>query len=381
MSRSGSLKIVTVMPLGDQTGGAEILLLDLLDHSRMNGVSWTVVYLRDGPLLERTRALGHSVHLIPAGRFRQPHLQLRAAWTIARLVRREQAHLVLGWMSAAQAVAGLAAVLARVPSIWFQWGLPTTHWLDRLATMTQSRGILTCSRAAAEAQAQLRPRRPIGVVYPGIDLQRFDPDQLPDPVETRRRLGLPLGVPLIGIVGRLQRWKGMHVLVQAMASVRKRHPTVRCLIVGGVHALEPDYPDVLARLIADLGLEETVQLAGLQRNVPEWMQAMDVVVHASDREPFGLVVIEAMALGKPVVAGDSGGPTEVITQGVDGLLTPYGDAEALAAALLRYLDQPDFRDRAGRAARIRAADFSVQQYVNQFFDEVQRLVPELRCSG
>lgn len=380
MTGSDKLRILVVMPLGDQTGGAEILLLQLLQQGHATGVHWTVVYLRDGPLLEQTRALGLSVHLVPAGRFRQPHRQLRAAWTIAELARRQRAHLVLGWMSAAQLVAGPAAALARLPSIWFQWGLPTTDWLDRLATMTPSRGVLTCSRAAALAQAALRPRRPVGVVYPGIDLRCFDPERLPTPVEVRRHLGLPVDVPLIGMVGRLQRWKGMHVLIQAMSEVRQRYPAAQCLIVGGVHALEPDYPRVLEELIANSGLRDTVQLVGFQRDVPEWMQAMDVVVHASDREPFGLVVIEAMALGKPVVAGGEGGPREVITHGVDGLLTPYGDVDALAAALLRYLDEPDFRRRAAEAARTRAAEFSVRRYAEQFLQEVHRLAPELRNS-
>ena len=85
---------------------------------------------------------------------------------------------------------------------------------------------------------------------------------------------------------------------------------------------------------------------------------MDIIVHASDREPFGIVVIEAMALGKPVVAGAAGGPAEVITPGVDGLLAPFGDAPALAQALLRYLDDPALAARCAQGAALRARDFS-----------------------
>ena len=124
----------------------------------------------------------------------------------------------------------------------------------------------------------------------------------------------------------------MHVLVEAMPAILEAHPDAHCVLVGGDHAQEPDYPAFLRERIDGLSLTEKVTLTGLQSNVPKWMQAMDVIVHASDQEPFGIVVIEAMALGKPVVAGNAAGPTEVITEGVNGLLTPYGDAAALLHA-------------------------------------------------
>jgi len=100
---------------------------------------------------------------------------------------------------------------------------------------------------------------------------------------------------------------------------------------------------------------------------------MDVVVHASDREPFGIVVVEAMALGKPVVAGAEGGPREIITEGVDGLLAPYEDAEALARQILRYLDDPAFARRMGEAARRRARDFSPEAFVRRMISVLRQV--------
>ena len=101
---------------------------------------------------------------------------------------------------------------------------------------------------------------------------------------------------------------------------------------------------------------------------------MDVIVHASDREPFGIVIVEAMALGKPVIAGDAAGPTEIITDGVDGFLSPYGDAAALGCALRRLLDDPALAQRLGAAARLRAQDFSTQNYARNFVGAVQGLL-------
>jgi glycosyltransferase involved in cell wall biosynthesis len=109
-----------------------------------------------------------------------------------------------------------------------------------------------------------------------------------------------------------------------------------------------------------------VLLVGAQPNPEEWMQAMDVFCHTSENEPFGMVVIEAMALGKPVIASAEGGPTEVITPGLDGLLSPYGDRQALAVAILRVLDDDDLRRTVGRAAVQRAADFTVDRFACHF---------------
>ena len=98
----------------------------------------------------------------------------------------------------------------------------------------------------------------------------------------------------------------MHVFIDAMAQVHQVRPEARAVIVGGPHETEPRYADELRARVLALGLDGVLSFAGFRSNAAEWMQAMDVFVHASDREPFGIVVIEAMALGKPVIAGDCG---------------------------------------------------------------------------
>ena len=356
------LRVTVVMPLGTALGGGELMLRQLLTHGRGQGVEWTVVFLRDGPMVEEARALGHTVRLVNAGRFRNIAARVRAIFAIAHIARESRADLVLGWMVAGQLTAGAAAMIAGIPSVWFQVGTPRPDWLDRIATLLPARGVLVLSRAAAAAQARVWPRRKQWLVYPGADLSAFDPARLPSPASERARLGLPVTGPLIGMVGRLQRWKGMHVFVSAMARVHQSRSDVRAVIVGAPHETEPEYAIELQRQVGALGLDRVVTLAGFQSNVPDWMQAMDVIVHASDREPFGIVVIEAMALGKPVIAGSGGGPAEIITDGVNGLLAQYGDAGSLANAILRYLDDHALAARTGAAARIRAAAFDDRTY-------------------
>jgi glycosyltransferase involved in cell wall biosynthesis len=164
------------------------------------------------------------------------------------------------------------------------------------------------------------------------------------------------------------------VLVEAMPRILARQPEARAVIVGGTHALEPDYPAALESQIAALSVEDRVLLVGFQTDIPAWMHAMDVIVHASDFEPFGIVIIEAMALGKPVIAGDAGGPREIVNEGRQGLLVPFGDADALHAAVLRYLEHPAKAAAVGRAARARAQRFGTDRYAQEFVDAVKTYV-------
>lgn len=366
-----------MMPLGEQRGGGEQLLYELLREGRDAGDDWLVLFQEDGPLVDATRALGVDVRVIRSGRLRQAHLFAAAVIRMSSIARGEGVDVIFGWMWKAHLYGGPAAMLANVPAMWFQHEDPDDATLaKRMTNLVPARGVVTVSRAAQEAQAKSRPRRPALLVYPGVSLERFDPSSLPTPHEARSALGLPPEGVVIGIVGRLQRWKGIHVLVNAMPRVLHEHPDAYCVVVGGPHALEPSYPRFLEERILELGLGDRCVLAGQQRNVPEWMQAMDVVVHASDNEPFGMVVVEAMALGKPVVASDSGGPTEIITHGTNGLLAPYGDDDALASAILRYLGDSAFATSIGREARTRAADFSTGRYA-------QNLIAAIRdvCAG
>lgn len=368
------LRVLVVMPLGAALGGGEEMLRQLLRCGRGQGVTWIVAFLRDGPLVSEARGMGIECHVVPAGRFRQVRRRVAAVRALAKLARTSAADLCFGWMVAGQAMAGPAALLARVPCAWYQVGTPRPDWLDRYANLWPARGVVTLSRDGAAAQSRLRPRRKVRLVHPGAALDGATSALAIPPAVMRERLGLPVKGPLVGIVARLQRWKGVHVFLDAVAQLQGMHAGLHAVVVGGAHETEPGYEAELHQQAAALGLSNTVIFAGFQSNAVEWMQAMDVVVHASDREPFGIVVIEAMALGKPVVAGAEGGPAEIIGDEANGLLAPYGDAAALARAIARVLDDPVFAARVGAAARLRAAEFSDTAYARNVIVAMRSLV-------
>jgi len=368
------LRIAVIMPLAEQRGGGELMFWQLMEYGRHSSIEWVAVFLQDGPMVQAVRDLGVTVEVVEAGRMREGLRFLKAVQRIAEIIRQHRIDFVLGWMGTGHLYGGLAALKAGVPAMWYQLGIPAPpDKLDRIAVCIPAFGVLACSEAGAKAQRDLAPKIPVRVVYPGVELDRFIGGNLESPTVLRRKLGLPLSGPLIGIVGRLQRWKGMHVLAEAMPEILKTRPDAHCVIVGGEHAFEPDYPAFLNSRIQELGVAEHITLTGLQKNIPEWMQAMDIVVHASDREPFGIVIIEGMALGKPVIAGDAAGPTEIITHGINGLLSPYGDAPSLARNVLRLLAEPEFASKLGNAAAERAPFFSVQQYSRNIMSALREL--------
>lgn len=166
----------------------------------------------------------------------------------------------------------------------------------------------------------------------------------------RERHGLGPTEVVAGVFGRITPWKGQRELLEALATITGECPALRLLVVGDDsdthgHA----YLDEIRRLAAGPQLAGRVIMAGYQADAPGYYAAVDMVVHCSiEPEPFGRVVIEGMAAGKPVVAMAEGGPPEIITHGADGLLVVPRDRAALAAAIERLAMDPDLRRQLGQ---------------------------------
>jgi glycosyltransferase involved in cell wall biosynthesis len=169
---------------------------------------------------------------------------------------------------------------------------------------------------------------------------------------------------MVVAVGHLKPWKGQRQVLDALLRLPARtRERIMVLFAGTASPLEADYRAELEQVIASGGLAGSVRLLGARDDVPDLMRAADVVLHSSIApEPFGLVVVEAMALGVPVVASPLGGPAEIVTPGT-GLLVDPRDVEALASALGRMADDAAFRASLAAAGRVRAEDFAVERTV------------------
>ncbi len=175
--------------------------------------------------------------------------------------------------------------------------------------------------------------------------------------EARRSLGLDPGIDVIGIVGRVVPWKGTREFIAAMLLVAAKRPAARFLIVGDSSESPPEFVQSLHEQIAVAGLTERFLFIPHLADPGVAYRACSVLVHASiEPEPFGMVIIEAMVEGTPVVAANFGGPAEIIDDGVSGILVEPRDAAALSGAVLGLLEKPERAERIVAEARRRVEE-------------------------
>jgi glycosyltransferase involved in cell wall biosynthesis len=200
----------------------------------------------------------------------------------------------------------------------------------------------------------------IVVIRNGVDLTCFR--ELPQPDRVRRELGLAAGVPLVAVVSRLTRMKGLEQFLEAAAVVNRRSIDARFLVVGETPPHDPEYLDELKRMAARLGIGDRVIFTGLRSDIPALLAGVDVAVMPSLNEALSNALLESMAAGAPVVATRVGGTPEALADGETGLLVPPDDIASLAGAVMRLLESPALAMRLGRAARQSIADrFSVER--------------------
>lgn len=201
----------------------------------------------------------------------------------------------------------------------------------------------------------------VHTILNGIDVSRWEPSSI-DGSAVRREFGIPADAPVLASVSRLFVHKGTAELLRAFALVQKELPRARLLIVGEETPFSRGFMAQMQALARELGVAGTAIFAGQRADVPSIMAACDVYSMPSDEEPFGLVYLEAMAMGKPVVALANGGTPEVIEHGHTGLLSAYQDIPAFAANVLTLLRDPELRADMGENGRRRVlARFSAER--------------------
>ena len=185
----------------------------------------------------------------------------------------------------------------------------------------------------------------------------------------RGELGIESDAPLIVSIANFKPFKGQEYLLRAAALVRRRIPDVR-FVLAGVGPKEPE----IKQLALELDLDDSVVFAGFRSDAPRVTAAADVFVLPSEHEGLPIALLEAMALGRPVVATNVGGTPEVLQNNETGMLVRSRDPEALASGIVALLDDPSLRGRLGSAARIRAADFDIRNAVRRMEQVYEELL-------
>jgi glycosyltransferase involved in cell wall biosynthesis len=364
------MRILVTMPWGEPLGGAEAMLQAILDGAQEEGHELELVFFQPGPWPVALSKSGFRVEVVAAGRLRQAHRWLTTVLRLTRIMRSRRPDLMLNWAAKTQLYGAPAAMLAGMADrvVWWQHAIPRRSWLDGSATMLPAAAIGCTSTAAAQAQARLLPTRRTFIVAAGAAVPQAAVQPAP--------LELPSDVPVVGLVGRLQPWKGQDRLLRAQALLHERGHRMHTVIVGGdAYGLSGEYAASLRPLIGELGLTDDVAMTGQVPDAGPYIEQMDVLVNASDPEPFGIVLLEGMARGVAVVAVNSGGPREFIRNGNTGVLASSGQPSALADALEPLLTSPSLRKQVGEAGRESfMCEFTDAAMRKRFFHQMQQVL-------
>lgn len=349
-----------------ERGGAERILLALARGLRDHGIDTTFAFLADGPFVAEASAAGFDVdHAGDGPRFRDLARAGETVAAVAAAADRAGAEVLLANGEKMAPYTGWAARRLGVPAVTWLHDAPLRDGPSavlQLALKASPHGEVVAGSQWMADRFERWLRMPVHVIRHGI------PD--PPPLEPiRAAAGWPESGSVLAAPGRLQRWKGADVAVRALARlVRAGHDARLAVIGGALYGWEEAYARSLPRLAVRLGVADRVWFAGHRDDAWSLVGSADCVLHCSRRpEPLGLVVPEAMAQARPVVATRTLGPEEVIDHGRTGLLYAAGDDRALATAVSGVLADPARAAAMGEAARDEVrSHWSVERMAGDF---------------
>jgi len=360
-----------------EIGGSDVSLLRIIDTLDKDRFRPHVLLPFDGPLVGKLKLRGCEVSMLKEMRklttsqgtwylVRYLMNYPRAVWKLLEIIRRERIDLV--HTNTLHNLYGfLAAKLSRRPHVWHVREIVWQSRIFRVVELFLARHfadrIVAVSEAVAEMFQGRNGRCPaqLRILPNGIDIECFSPRN--DGGRVRKDLGIGADVPLVGLVGRLDLWKGVETFLHAVAICRQQFPGARFLVVGGSIEGREEYAQSMFELADALHLRDVVIFTGWSyppEDMPYVHAALSMLVLASSSpEPFGLVLLEAMATGKSIVATDHGGPKEICVDRETALLVPPQDPQKMAEAILLLLRDPERARAMGAAGRRR---------VEQLFD-------------
>lgn len=351
---------------GDIVGGGEISLLQLI--GALDGSEWKPVLVvpHEGAVAKEARNSEIPTFVVPmpavSGTSMASVSSIRALW---RLIRQEDAQIIHANGTRAMMYGGLAAKVAQRPAIWHVRVADSDGWLDR--ALYQFSAKIVVNSEAVRHRFAWGTADSVRCIHNGVDTTRFAPRRPSS--EHRGALGLSDHDRVVVSVGRFVSYKGYEDLLHAAALLHRRDAGVHWVLVG-----DGELRNDLVRQSRELGISQHVHFVGWLEDVRETLALADVFVLPSRGEHFGRVLIEAMAMGKAVVATDAGGVPEIVSHGETGWLVEPGQPARLVEAVGRLLADGAQAVQFGESGRRVVEDrFSLHSHVHQ----VQSLYQEL----
>jgi len=383
------MSTVLYISSSSKIGGAERSLVSLLNNLDTSRYAPVVVLPEEGPLYEELKN-DFPLEIVPMRRItrsRNPIALVSYALNLCRsvrrlslIIRRRGVRLIHCNTASAHLFGGIAGRLHRLPVIWHVRDVAPLGIFGKLLFGLSSWVVVTSRFVAEEVSryAGSAGRGKIVLIYNGVDVRGARPAGAQAGLEGGGRLrescGLAPHAPTVAMVGQIVPWKRHADFIRAAGNILNEVPGAAFFLVGedlfGDHAA---YEDELRRTVVALGLERHFIFTGYCKDVAALLSQIDVLVHPAACEPFGRVIVEAMALGKPVVAVDSGGPAEIVVHDWTGCLVPPGDVRAMAEAVIGLLRDADRRRLMGERARKRVHEaFDIVKHTSAVMDVYER---------
>lgn len=373
-----------------KVSGAEISLLTFLKGLRgRKEIEPILACPAEGALKERAQSIGLPVvdiESFEAGFTSNPLFflaygvrLLRIGKKFASIVKEIKADLIDVNSVRAGLVASVSTLFYKIPTLVHvrdcvprnKIGVLTRRIIARRGSMMVANSSYVAHHFALDASMFRR----IEVVYNPLDLSAFDPQKV-DSDQFRKIFKVNGSYPLLGVVGQISPWKGLADVIRAMPKVLSSFPQARLLVVG-----EPKFDTASARynniaylkelksLVEELNLKKEVIFTGERSDIPEIMKAIDLLILASWEEPFGRALVEAMAMEKPVISTDVGGPTEIVKNGVNGTLISPKNPQGIAQAVIELASNRKKSIEMGRRGRKEVEQrFNTDTYVTKMLN-------------
>lgn len=357
--------ILLVSPVGE-IGGGEKVLLSLGKHLSKWQINPILICMRPGPLTELARQQGLTVYEFPRQhRYREIDVVLQAIQWLTQVIRETQADVIHA-NHASHIYTAIAARLTNTPEVWHLHDFPYKFdWIDKIINRLPSNHVIFTTDKVKSGYPRLQQYQHSVIPPACVDsnyLQSIAPQ-----AQIRGKYCLPNG-PLFLTVARFQEHKGHSYLIQAIPEVLRLYPDAVFGMIGKpIDAKQAQYQQTLELQVEELGIADRTKFLGFvpEQDLVSLYHSATALVHPALTEGFGLVLLEAMSLGIPVVAAAAAGPSELLTDRQTGLIVPTGDSRSLAEAIIHLLESPDLARTLQQEGKLLAESLSVDQMLQE----------------
>jgi glycosyltransferase involved in cell wall biosynthesis len=351
-------RILAISNHGGFLGGGEYSFLELLSNLRGTWEIMSVVP-ETAELASRLREREIDTITLPLAplRLRSAPKAVLCLIGYIRLCCKYRPALVYANGSRAAFYGGIAGRLLRLPVLWHCRMADRDPLLDAILSILTSCIIVNSNATAARFKRAIRHK--IRTVYNGLDLQRLRDPSIEKPESVRDDWKMIL------VIARVSRWKRHDLALHAFERIAELEPKAHLVCLGAKDHLDPEWWDDLQMLTFQSRFSGRIHWMGQVEDIRPWLRSAFLLLLPSLNEPFGRVLVEAMACGVPVIATRSGGVPEIVREQIDGILVTPGSANEVCEAVIQLLRDESLRNRLSESGRKRAEEFSLERHVNQ----------------